>query len=41
LMWPFYLALTVGLAALALQILAEGVRYLSAEKKDMPFEIKE
>ncbi len=41
LMWPFYSALTIGLAGLTLQILAEGIRYLAAERRAAPFQIKE
>ncbi|QCO57709.1 TRAP transporter small permease subunit (plasmid) [Pseudorhodobacter turbinis] len=40
LMWPFYTALTLGLAALALQIAAEGIRALLAPRADTTFKIE-
>ncbi|WP_050525755.1 TRAP transporter small permease subunit [Pseudorhodobacter aquimaris] len=40
LMWPFYTALTVGLAALALQIAAEGIRALLGPRVETTFKIE-
>lgn len=40
LMWPFYSVLAIGLAALALQILAEGLRALAAPRNDDSFKIE-
>lgn len=40
LMWPFYTALTIGLAALALQLAAEGVRTLLAPRRDDTFKLE-
>ncbi|WP_324751738.1 TRAP transporter small permease subunit [Roseovarius sp. Pro17] len=40
LMWPFYTALTIGLAALALQLAAEGIRALVAPRVDDSFKLE-
>jgi len=40
LMWPFYTALSIGLAALALQLAAEGIRALLDPKADDSFKIE-
>ena len=40
LMWPFYSALTVGLAALALQLAAEGIRAFLAPRVDDSFKLE-
>ncbi|WP_299938185.1 TRAP transporter small permease subunit [uncultured Nitratireductor sp.] len=40
LMWPFYSALAIGLAALALQLVAEGLRALTAPRSDDSFKIE-
>ena len=40
LMWPFYTALTVGLAALALQLAAEGIRAFLAPRVDDSFKLE-
>lgn len=40
LMWPFYTALTIGLAALALQLAAEGLRALLTPRADDAFKIE-
>ncbi|MCF3934764.1 TRAP transporter small permease subunit [Acuticoccus sp. M5D2P5] len=40
LMWPFYSALMIGLAALALQLAAEGIRMLLAPKGDDTFKLE-
>lgn len=40
LMWPFYTALTIGLAALALQLAAEGIRALVNPRVDDTFKIE-
>jgi TRAP-type mannitol/chloroaromatic compound transport system permease small subunit len=40
LMWPFYSALTIGLAALALQLAAAGIRALVDPKADDSFKIE-
>ena len=40
LMWPFYTALTIGLAALALQLAAEGLRAFLGPHKDTSFKIE-
>jgi TRAP-type mannitol/chloroaromatic compound transport system permease small subunit len=40
LMWPFYAALALGLAALCLQIAAEGIRVLLAPQGDNTFKIE-
>ncbi|GAB5374658.1 MAG: hypothetical protein AcusKO_11200 [Acuticoccus sp.] len=40
LMWPFYSALTIGLAALALQLAAEGIRAYLAPRVDDTFKLE-
>ncbi|MCQ0092149.1 TRAP transporter small permease subunit [Roseovarius sp. M141] len=40
LMWPFYTALTIGLAALSLQLAAEGIRALLNPRADDTFKIE-
>ncbi len=40
LMWPFYTALTIGLAALALQLAAEGIRAFLAPRVDDSFKLE-
>lgn len=40
LMWPFYTALAIGLAALALQLAAEGVRAFLAPRADDTFKLE-
>lgn len=39
LMWPFYCAIAIGLTALALQLVAEGLRSLSQLRADRKFTI--
>ena len=40
LMWPFYSVLTIGLAALALQLAAEGLRNLIDPRRDDTFRLE-
>ncbi len=40
LLWPFYSALTIGLAALALQLAAEGLRAFVSPRADDSFKIE-
>jgi TRAP-type mannitol/chloroaromatic compound transport system permease small subunit len=40
LMWPFYTALTIGLAALALQLAAEGLRAFLSPRGDDTYRIE-
>ena len=40
LMWPFYSVLAIGLAALALQLAAEGIRALIAPRADDTFRLE-
>ena len=40
LMWPFYSALTIGLAALALQLAAEGIRAFVTPRADDTFKLE-
>jgi TRAP-type mannitol/chloroaromatic compound transport system permease small subunit len=40
LMWPFYGALTLGLAAISLQIAAEGIRALLTPRTDNSYKIE-
>lgn len=40
LMWPFYTAIAVGLAALALQLAAEGIRALASPRQDDTFKLE-
>ena len=39
-MWPFYTALAIGLAALALQLAAEGIRAYLAPRADDTFKLE-
>ncbi|MEY8799365.1 TRAP transporter small permease subunit [Leisingera sp. XS_AS12] len=40
LMWPFYSAIMIGLAALALQLAAEGIRALASPRQDDTFKLE-